>query len=160
MADRTPAGEKSQNMGLLGHFGLGSALALREIPGPGRNRKNANSRCKGSRNGKKKYYAIRDGCPQIFYATCLRSMFWPTGPPGAGNREIRGFSAILAQDGLWQKSQVRAENRKTQFPGARGPEIEKKVTTLSAGWVSATFLPFTFCLTGPPGVGNRKTRVF
>ena len=35
LADRTPRGGKSQNMGISGHFGPGRPLALREIPGAG-----------------------------------------------------------------------------------------------------------------------------
>ena len=42
-----------------------------------------------------------------------------------------------------EKSRARAENGKTQFPGARGPKIERKVTTLS-GMVVRNF--FTFCV--------------
>ena len=82
--------------------------------------------------------------PGRFSAFFLQFTFWPSGPPGAGNREIRVFRAILAQDGLWhlEKSRVRAENGKTQFPGARGPETEeKKVTTLS-GMVVRNFFTF------------------
>ena len=47
--------------------------------------------------------------------------------------------------GLWhlEKSRARAENGNTQFAGARGPEIDKKVTTLS-GMVLRNF--FTFCV--------------
>ena len=33
LAGRTPTGGKSQNTGIVGHFGLGRPLALREIPG-------------------------------------------------------------------------------------------------------------------------------
>ena len=45
LPDRTPTGGKLQNTGILGHFGLGRPLALIEIPGLGRKRKNAISRC-------------------------------------------------------------------------------------------------------------------
>ena len=56
--------------------------------------------------------------------TLLHLPFGQLGPPRVGNREIRGFQAILAQDGLWhlEKSRARAENGKMQFPGARGLE--------------------------------------
>ena len=43
LANRTPRGGKSRNIGILGPVGLGQPLALREIPG--RNRKNTISRC-------------------------------------------------------------------------------------------------------------------
>ena len=39
LTERTPTSEKSQTMGVLGHFRLGRASALKEVPGPGRNRK-------------------------------------------------------------------------------------------------------------------------
>ena len=45
LTDRTPTGRERRNTRILGHFGLGRLLALREIPGLGRNRKNAISRC-------------------------------------------------------------------------------------------------------------------
>ena len=64
--------------------------------------------------------------------------------PGAENREIQVFQAILAQDRLWhlEKSRARAENgKKTHFFGARGLEMERKVTTLS-GMVVRNFLVF------------------
>ena len=41
LADRTPRGRKSQNTGMLGHFGFGRPLALGEIPGG--KQKNRNS---------------------------------------------------------------------------------------------------------------------
>ena len=41
LTDRTPRGGKSRNTGVLGHFGLGQPLALREILGG--KQKNANS---------------------------------------------------------------------------------------------------------------------
>ena len=60
--------------------------------------------------------------PGWFSATFLQLTLCLTGAPGAGNRKIRGFQAILAQDGFWhlKKSRARAENGKMQFPGARG----------------------------------------
>ena len=47
-----------------------------------------------------------------------------------GNGDLLGFGPVLGRRHL-EKFRARAENRKTQFPGARGPETEKKVTTLS-----------------------------
>ena len=53
----------------------------------------------------------------------------------------RCFSGVLARFGAGAlKLRAQAENRKTQFPGARGPETEgKNVTTLS-GMVDRNFL--------------------
>ena len=53
LAERTPTGGKSQNTGISGHFGLGRPLALTEIPGLGRNRKNVTSRFLGALLGGK-----------------------------------------------------------------------------------------------------------
>ena len=64
--------------------------------------------------------------------------------PTAGSTRNTRFWAVLAYDGRWrlEKSRARAENRKSQFPSARGPEIEeKKVTTLS-GMVVRNFCIF------------------
>ena len=59
-----------------------------------------------------------------------------------------------------EKSRAWVEiGKKTQFPGARGPQIEeKKVTTLS-GMVVRNFVTFNI-FTGPPQARNRKIRVF
>ena len=45
LANRTPTGRKTRNMGFLGHFGLGRPLAFRGIPGTGTKRKTSISRC-------------------------------------------------------------------------------------------------------------------
>ena len=87
LTDRTPTGGKSQNMGFLGHFGLGQPLALAEVPGPGQNRKTQFPGARGPEAGEKKLPRY----PGWLSATFLHFMFWPTGPPGAGNREIREF---------------------------------------------------------------------
>ena len=66
--------------------------------------------------------------------------------PGGGTSEIRGFQAILAEDGAWDLEKFRAwaENRKTPFPGPRGPQFkEKKVTTLSGTVVHNFFTIYT-----------------
>ena len=82
LADQTPTGGKP--MGGLRHFGLGRLLA-QELPGLGRNQKNANCRSKGSRNGRETLPRY----PGWLSATFLHFKFWPTGPPRAGNRKIR-----------------------------------------------------------------------
>ena len=113
--------------------------ALGEISGLGQKQKNAISRRWGSRNrgGKFFYHAIRDGCPQLFTFYVL-----PDRTPRGGKSRKTG---ILGHFGLWhsEKSRARTENRKTQFPGARGPESEKNVTTLS-GIIVRNF--FTSCV--------------
>ena len=82
-----PMGGKSQYMGGLAHFDLGRPLALREIPGPDRNRKNTNSRCKGSRNGGKRLPRYPGWLP----ATFLHFTFWATNPKG---QEIAKYGGL------------------------------------------------------------------
>ena len=143
--------------GVLGHFGLGRPLAFREIPGPGRNRKNANSRCKGSLNGEKKLPCY----PGWSFATFLHFWFCLTGPSGTGNHEIREFQAILAQDGLWhlEKSRGWPKTGKYNFPVLEallgGNPDAPKISPRKC----ATLLHFTFWLTGPPRAGNHEIRV-
>ena len=158
LTDRTPTGRKTRNTRISGDFWARTALGTYRNPGPGPKTKNRNFPVLGVPKRKKKLLRY----PGWLSATILHFMFWPTGPPWAGNRKIRGFWAILAYDGPWhlKKFWARAENGKTQFPGARSPGIEKKVTTLYPGWLSATFLCFTFCPTRPPRAGNRKIRIF
>ena len=57
--------------------------------------------------------------------SCLGNNFFVVGPPPVGNSDLVGFGPILGRRYL-EKFRYRAKNRKTQFPGARGPETEKK----------------------------------
>ena len=70
---------------------------------------------KGSRNGKK----MLPRYPGWFSATFSGTTFFPVRPPLAGNSDLVVFWPIL---GAWhsEKSWARAENMKTQFPGAMG----------------------------------------
>ena len=86
--------------------------------------------------------------------------FCLTGSPQAGNRKIRGFQAILAQDGLLplDKSRGWAENGKLgallwKKPG-RPNRFSLKVHTLFYS------LRFGFWPTGPPRAANREIRGF
>ena len=110
---------QTRNTRILGHFGL----RLREIPGPGP--ENGKSQFPGARGAEMKK-KIHHG-PGWLSANFFTFTFCPTGPSGAGNREIQVFQAILTQDSLWhlEKSRGWAENRKMQFPGARGTFGEK-----------------------------------
>ena len=84
----------------------------------------------------------------------LGNDFFLVGPPPAGNSNLVVFGPIL---GLWHlgKFRARAENRKTQFPGASGTSMGKNVTTLS-GMVFRNLLGKDFFLVGPPPAGNGK----
>ena len=69
--------------------------------------------------------------PNFFYVSLVGQ---PDRPQGAGNREIRGFQAIMAQDGLWhlEKSWARAENgKKHNFLALGVRKLKKKVITRS-----------------------------
>ena len=84
LPDRTPTGWKSQNTGISGHFGLGTE----RNPGAGPKMEKCNFPVLGALLGGK------SGRPKKFprkCATFLYLTFWPTGPPRAGNHEIRGF---------------------------------------------------------------------
>ena len=84
LADRTPRGGKSQNTGIVGHFGLGRPLVLRLKKSRARaeNEKKHNFPALGVPESKKKsYHAIRDGCPQFF----SRFTFCLAGPPRTRN---------------------------------------------------------------------------
>ena len=92
-------------MGVLGQFGLGRALTLREIPGPGRNRKTTQfPGPRGRETAKKSYHAIRDGCLQFFYI--LRF-----GQPDPQGRETRN-TGILGHFGPGRPSAL------GEIPGA------------------------------------------
>ena len=49
----------------------------------------------------------------------------------------------------------RTENGKSEFPGARWPDMQTKLPRYP-GWLSPTFLCFTFWPTRRPRAGNRK----
>ena len=111
LADQTPRGGKSRNTGMLGHFGPRRPLALRQVPGRGRKRKNAISRCQGH------FWGGNPDAPKVSpqkCATFLHFTFRPTGPPRVSNCKIRGFWAILAYGSPWYIEKFRVEDRKAQ----------------------------------------------
>ena len=55
----------------------------------------------------------------------MGTTFFSVGPPPVGNSDLLGFWPVLGLGHL-EIFQARAKNRKTQFPGARGPETEKE----------------------------------
>ena len=88
-----PQGRESQNTGLLGPFGPGQPLALREIPGG--KQKSTTSRC----FFQEQFWGGDPAAPKVSPRNCatfFRFPFWPTGLPRAGNREILVFEAIVA----------------------------------------------------------------
>ena len=81
------------------------------------------------------------------------------GPTAVGNGDLVGFWPILGRRHL-DKFQAQAENRKPQFPDARGPETGEKVITLS-GMVVRNFLTLYVLTDRTPTDGKtQNTRIF
>ena len=95
---------------------------------------------------------------KMVFHNCLGNNFFLVGPPPVGNGDLVGFWPILGRGHL-EKFRAWAKNRKTQFPGARGPETEQKITTPS-GMVVRKFLA-VYVLTDrtPTGGKTRNTRI-
>ena len=75
----------------------------------------------------------------------------------AGNGDLVGVWPVLGLGHL-EKFRAWAENRKTQYPGARGPEPEKKVPTLS-GMVVRNFLTI-YGLTDRTPTGGKSQNMY
>ena len=58
---------KSQNTGILGHFGLGRPWHLTKSRAPAENGKPQFPGARGPEIEKKSYHAIEDGCPYFFF---------------------------------------------------------------------------------------------
>ena len=104
---------------------------------------------------KKNYHGISDGCPQIVYILC----FGRLDPHG---REITKYW-VAGHFGLGWPLALReilspGRKRKTQFPGAMGPETEKKSYHAIRGWLSATFYVLRFGRPDPWGREITKYR--
>ena len=95
--------------------------------------------------------------PGWFSATFWGTTFFSVGPPPVGNGDLVVCWPVLGL-GHVEKLRARAENIKTQFPGARAPETEKENLPRDPRWLSATFFHFPFWPTGPAGVGNFGTQ--
>ena len=67
--------------------------------------------------------------------------------------DLLGFWPVLGRGHL-EKFRAQVKNGKTQFPGARGSEIEKKKVTTLSGMVVRNC--FTFFVLPDPGAGNQK----
>ena len=76
----------------------------------------------------------------VFRNFLRNNVFFGQTPAGNGNLMV--FWPVLGR-GYLEKFRDWANNRKTQFPGARGPEIEKKKVTTPSGMVVRNFLQFT-----------------
>ena len=67
---------------------------------------------------------------RMVFRNCIGTTFISVGPRLVGNGDLVVFWPILGCGPL-EKFRARTKNRKTQFPGARGPETENKITMLS-----------------------------
>ena len=95
-----------------------------------------------------------------FSATFSGTIFFLADPQVVRNGDLVVCGPVLSRGHL-EKFRDWAKNKKTPFPGAGGPEIEGgNFFTMLSGMVVRNFLHFTFCLTGPPGAGNREKRGF
>ena len=124
MPDRNPTGGKSQNTGVLGHFGLGRPLAPREILGPGRKQKTQFPGAGGPEIEGRNYHAIRDGCPQLF----CTSRFGRPDPQGreiAKHGYFRPFWPRTAF-GTWRNPGRRLKTEKRSVPALAVPKSKKK----------------------------------
>ena len=136
-------------MGLLDHVALGTE----RNPGPGPKSGKHKFLVQGVAKRKKKVTTVSGIF--FFYISCF-------GQPDPQGREITKYGDFRpfwprTAFGTYRNPERGLKTEKTQFPGARGPETEKKVTSLS-GMVVHNF--FMFCPTGPPRAGNRKIRAF
>ena len=128
LPDQTPTGGKSQNTGILGHFGLRRPLAAWRNPGAGPKTEKCNSPVLGALLGGE------SGRPKSFspkVRNLLHFTFWPTGPPRAGNRELReGFLRPFWPRRALGTERNSGRNRKTQTATLR-PEREKQTPSSS-----------------------------
>ena len=83
-----PQGREIAKYGYFRPFWPRTAFGTYRNPGRGLTMEKRNLPALGILKSKRKcYHAIRDGCPQLFYAFT----FCPNGTPRAGNRKIRVF---------------------------------------------------------------------
>ena len=108
-----------------------------------------------SKSKKTCYHAIRDGFPQL----SQEPLFFRSDPHVVENGDLLGFWPVLGRGHL-EKFRARAENRKTQFPSARGREIEEK--NYHAVWddFPQLFYIVLFARPDTQGAGNREILVF
>ena len=103
---------------------------------------------RGPKTERKRYHAVRDGCPQPFYVLRFAR-------PDSHGREIAQYGHFRpfwprTAFGTW-RNRARAENGKTQFPGARGPEIEGKSYHAIRDGCPQLFYPLRFARPDPQG---------
>ena len=79
----------------------------------------------------------------MVFPNFLGNNFFSVGPPTVGNGDLVVFWPVLGRRHL-EKFWDWAKNRKTRFPGARGPKFEKKKVITLSGMVVRNF--FTFCV--------------
>ena len=103
-----PTRRKSQRTWILGHFGLGRPLALREILGLGRKQKNAISRCRGH------FWGGKSGRPKSCRLKVRNFFHFPFCPHGREITKFRGFMPFWPRTalGIWRNSRRKTEKHK------------------------------------------------
>ena len=149
LAVGTPNGGKSQNTGFLGPFGLGQRLALGEIPGE----KNGKTRFPGPRGT---FGGEIPSAPKVSPKSCAMFLhFLRFRRPDPQGQEIAKYWSVgpfWPRADPWHLEKFRTENRKTQFPVARGTFGEKNPSAPKVSSQNfANFDQFAFWSTGPPG---------
>ena len=86
-------------------------------------------------------------------------IFFRSDPHRVGNGDLVGFWQNLGPGHL-EKFRTWAENRKTQFPDARGPKTRKKITALSGMVVNNFLVAYLLTNWTPTGGKTRNTRFF
>ena len=94
-----------------------------------------------------------DGCPQL--SDSLR--FGRPDPQGQEIAKYGYFRPFWPRTafGTWRNHGRGLKTEKRNFPALGVPKLKQRLPRY-LGWLSATFLRFTFCSTGPPRAGNRK----
>ena len=100
------SGGKLQNTGILGHFGPGRLLALREILGLDRKHNlPVLGALLGGESGRPNSFSLK-------VHNFLHFTFWPTGPPRAEKREIRFLRPFWPRTALGTERNSGGENQK------------------------------------------------
>ena len=150
MADWTPTGGRTRNTGILGQFGLGRPLALREFPG--RKWKNTHfPGATGPKTEKKCYHPIQDGCLHLFYVL----HFGQPALHGRENAQYGDFGPFWPGTALATNPRRGPKTEKHNSPLLGVPKWENNATTLS-GMVASNF--FTFYVLADRTPTGRKTQ--
>ena len=153
LSDRIPTGRKSQNTGILGHFGLGRPWRLEKPRAQAENRKAQFPVLGVPKRGGGDYHAIQDGCLQFSYILCF-------GRPDPHKEEIAKYGDFRP---FWPRTDLGTEINTRRRPKAETPNFpvlgvpkrEKNVTTLSR-MVVRNFFQKSVLAARTPRAGKRE----